>query len=130
MEKRWLYLDDIRTPKIEIQKWDIVRNYVEFKEYILKNGIPDLISFDHDLAEEHYVIPFDEWEYQPQREDVPATGFDCAKWLVDYCLDNDLSLKKVTVHSANPAGAANIVGLINNFKKFRGETQDCIRRSW
>ena len=54
--KTCCYLDDTRTPTETIpgyKPWDVVRNYNEFTEYILKNGIPDLISFDHDLGEEH-----------------------------------------------------------------------------
>lgn len=42
---------------------------------------------------------------------------DCAKWLVDYCIDNKERLPKIFVHSANPVGADNILGLLNNFKK-------------
>ena len=51
-----LYLDDLRTPTETLpgyHPWNVVRNYDEFKEWILRNGVPDLISFDHDLGEEH-----------------------------------------------------------------------------
>lgn len=49
---------------------------------------------------------------------VEKTGYDCAKWLIDYCIDNDLELpKKVLVHSMNPTGAENIKSLFNTYNK-------------
>ena len=50
--KLYLYLDDVRTPKAD--NWEVVRNYDEFTTYITRHGIPDLISFDHDLGEEDH----------------------------------------------------------------------------
>ena len=38
-----------------MKKWVVVKNYDEFTEYIEKNGIPDYISFEHDLAPEHTI---------------------------------------------------------------------------
>ena len=46
------------------------------------------------------------------------TGFHCAKWLVDYCLDNDLRLPPFQVHSANPVGRQNIQSYLDNAKKY------------
>jgi hypothetical protein len=45
------------------------------------------------------------------------TGFDCAKWLVEYCLDNKLQLPLYNIQSANPVGKANIDGLFKSFIK-------------
>ena len=45
-----LYLDDIRIPQTE--GWDIVRNYEDFVAWIRLNGVPDEVSFDHDLGED------------------------------------------------------------------------------
>ena len=117
MEKKFLYLDDIRVPKTSFIKWDIVRDFKSFREYILKNGIPDLISFDHDLADDHYHIPFEEWEVQPQRADMEETGFDCAKWLVSYCIEQQIGLPEYIIHSANPIGAENIKTYFESFTK-------------
>lgn len=93
------------------EEWDIVKNYNEFVNYIQKNGLPDVISFDHDLADEHYT-PREYWddyklskEYQDQKSYSEKTGNDCAKWLVQYCIDLKLSLPLYLVHSANPVGA-------------------------
>jgi len=52
MKMKKLYLDDVRCPKTE--GWDIVRTYDDFVSWITKNGLPDEVSFDHDLAEIHY----------------------------------------------------------------------------
>ena len=64
MNKRYLFLDDVRQvmdtfhytkhPVYTEDNWDVVRNYNEFCNYIQDNGVPALISFDHDLADEHY----------------------------------------------------------------------------
>ena len=47
MKNKKLYLDDERTPKTD--GWDIVRNYEDFENWITTNGLPDEVSFDHDL---------------------------------------------------------------------------------
>ena len=65
--------------------------------YIETNGFPNFISFDHDLG-------------------LEESGYDCAKWLVDYCLDHNLHLPEFEVHSQNPVGKENILALLNNFK--------------
>ena len=49
------------------------------------------------------------------------TGMDCAKWLVDFCIDNDKRIPDYFVQSANPVGAKNIASLINNAKAFLDE---------
>jgi hypothetical protein len=114
-----LYLDDIRFPKTT--GWDIVRSYEEFIDYINKNGTKDLfISFDHDLADIHYdypdsnVLNFGEYSENENRE---RTGYDCAKWLCDYCLINELPIPNWNVHSANPVGKENIDSIMRNYTK-------------
>jgi hypothetical protein len=128
-----LWLDDYRNPFIDIEGkvpkesteiiW--VKSYDEFVDYISENGLLDIISFDHDLADEHYT-PKEYWddyekskEYQEKQNYQEKTGMDCAKWLVDYCIDNNIELPKIYVHSANPVGADNIRELLNNFKKYQ-----------
>ena len=128
--KNLLWLDDIRNPFIDEEKrvpigndkWNInwVLNYEQFVQWIEIYGLPDAISFDHDLADEHYTPEyfwddyeeskkFQEWRGKTYQE---KTGMDCAKWLVDYCMDNKVELPKFYVHSANPVGADNIRGLL------------------
>lgn len=124
-----LFLDDIREVAgaysytknpIYTKKWDIVRSYDSFVDYINKNGIPDVISFDHDLAPNHYVKFLQQGNLINYDEDFQdLTGYHCAKWLVDYMLDNEITkLPEIYVHSMNPAGRQNIKSLFQNFKKF------------
>ena len=76
-----------------------VKDYDEFVSWIEENGLPDGINFDHDIA--HHE----------------KTGMDCAKWLVEYCMDNNKKLPKFKSHSANPVGRDNIENLLKNYEK-------------
>lgn len=138
---RGLYLDDYRSPKgkllykfealnIEgIIEWVIVRNYEDFVYHILTEGLPDIISFDHDLAEEHVEaffrncgVPTDQMsiDYDAYKE---KTGYHAARWLCDFCEKEGLDLPLCTVHSANPAGSDNILSVINSYLKHKGVTK-------
>lgn len=131
--KRALYLDDVRTPTTTIhgyEPWYVVRNYEEFVAWILDNGIPDLISFDHDLAKEHTDDYFNQVALQghqiPDYDNYKEkTGLDCARWLVEFVQKSGQPLKAVSVHSHNPVGAANIQSFINGFKRHMGWDEDC-----
>ena len=133
-----LFLDDIRIPKDAIglvpsnlnqiyweNDWSIVRNYFEFCNYIQKFGLPDFISFDHDLADDHYNDLFSDENWSKDDNDivlkyddyVEKTGYECAKWLVDWCLENQKQLPRCIVHSANPVGKKNIETYLNNATK-------------
>ena len=131
-----LFLDDIRTPKMASRvnyveqfkdiydqpDWVVVRSHDEFVKHITENGLPGLISFDHDLGIEHIKYYFDNGGHDnPPDPDKgrfeEKTGKDCAKWLVDYCIDNKLELPKYYVHSANPIGRENIINYLENFRK-------------
>ena len=127
----FLFLDDIREPehafeytKQEIfitKKWEVVRNFDEFINHIETNGMPFFISFDHDLADTHYT-PEPLWtdydkskEWQDAQVHKEKTGYECAMWLVDYCIDNNLQLPNYYCHSMNPVGKDKIVGLLRSF---------------
>jgi hypothetical protein len=125
-----LFLDDIRVPldawnytkqtMFLKEEWEIVRNYLDFTECIEKHGLPTLISFDHDLADNHYDISIDYTKYYDSERDFEEyTGYDCAKWLINYCMDNNKPLPKFYVHSMNPVGKENIEQLLNNFIKWQ-----------
>jgi hypothetical protein len=108
MNNKKLYLDDLRNPvdsslymgNVEIYKedWVVVRNYKQFVDYIENNGVPDIVSFDHDLAEE-------------------KTGADCAKWLGEYLIENGIPIPKYYIHSMNPVGAINIRSIMKTCEK-------------
>lgn len=117
-----IFLDDIRNPKDAFpytkrdaylkKYWHVIRNYTEFtmmvETYFKSNKkLPDIISFDHDLG---------------NKEDdtsVEKTGYECAKWLVEFCMDNSLHLPTCYVHSMNPVGSKNITMLFENYTKSR-----------
>ncbi len=105
-----LFLDDERIPRdvtwvdIGLGPWVIVRNYDEFCNYIDAFGIPDKVSFDHDLADVHYQACFTgSGDYGPEH-----TGLHCAKMLVDECHERGVPFPPYTVHSMNPVGRENI----------------------
>jgi hypothetical protein len=108
----------IKNPIYLDPDWTIVRNYDEFIWSIKEFGIPDVISFDHDLADEHYGMQ-DNIEYGMLTE---KTGYHCAQWFIYYCIDNKLMIsKKVYIHSMNPAGSKNIESLFRTYEKlYRG----------
>ncbi len=97
-----LYLDDVRFPRTD--GWSIVRSYEGFTHWILENGVPSVVSFDHDLG------------VDDQGNELKS-GYDAAKWLCNYCAENGLPLPSCNVHSANPVGAENIRNLISSFQK-------------
>src|SRR5260370_10100302 len=84
---RKLFLDDIRKPPDST--WDVVRSYDAFVAYIETNGVPDIISFDHDLAFEHYPLNDSNLGYSQPPKEIPydryteKTVYDCAKWLCE-----------------------------------------------
>jgi len=120
MTKRLLFLDDLKYPidayhytKQDIflrDDWEIARNYHQFVSSILEEGLPEFISFDHDLADDGY-LKSDSQEY------AEKTGYECAKWLINYCMDHNAELPKFFSHSMNPVGKENIESLLNNYIK-------------
>ena len=140
-----IYLDDERTPIYG--GWIVVRNYDEFVKKINELGLNniDVISFDHDLGdsaiEEYYsnVKKNNKLDYGHILE---KTGYDCAKYVVGkFYLENPnrenmswdqkstskIMFPTITVHSANPIGAQNIIGYLNNFLKYEGQPENCVR---
>lgn len=105
--KTLLWLDDLRNPfdKNNLSNWnknllDIVwvRNYDEFIDYIYHNGVPDIVSFDHDLGED-------------------KSGADCANYLGEYCVETNTNIPEWYVHSANPVGKENIISKLRSAEK-------------
>lgn len=108
--KKCLWLDDLRNPNddewkklIPIDYQSIwVKTWTEFTLWINENGLPDLVSFDHDLGETK----------------DSKDGKDCANWLVDQCLDLDVNLPQWQVHSMNSVGKENIRSLLKGYTEF------------
>lgn len=102
-----LFLDDIRPPEFVISdgknmKIIHAKSYEKFVKYIEENGLPDKIYFDHDLG------------YAEGK-----SGYDCAKFLVDYCITHDKKLPKYHVHSMNPVGKENIEKLLKGYENMK-----------
>ena len=101
-----LWLDDIRDPndskwreKYLLDEYEIVwvKNHQELVSYIKENGLPYTIGFDHDLGDDY------------------ETGYDSAKWLVEYVMDNNLNLPQWFIQSDNPVGRKNINSYLINY---------------
>jgi hypothetical protein len=111
--KTLLWLDDVRDPMTN--DWlryspigkdvDVhwVTNYQDFVDWIMIYDLPDAICFDHDLG-----------SYE-------ETGYDCAKFLVEYCLNLDVLPPVYGIQSANPVGAKNIDMLLKNCIRCYGQ---------
>lgn len=120
-----LFLDDYRMPRdvyptTNNNEWVIVKSYTQFVETINRAGIPSRLSLDHDLAESHY--PNRETEGQPidYSQYTEKTGYQCAMWLIDYCLRNHIdNLPEWHVHSANPVGRMNIEQLLRSWDRIK-----------
>jgi len=140
-----IYLDDLRTPTTGT--WQVVRSYNEFVNKVTEIGLEniDTISLDHDLGDDaiNEYIYNTMLNYKIDYSNISEkTGYDCAKWLVEYFYDQNptrldmhssykkqtpIEFPKVLVHSANPIGSANIMGYINNFLANERMPQTCIR---
>lgn len=118
-----LFLDDIRTlemaclsnpalaPLYRKEEWVIVRSYKEFVKCIEERGLPSMVSFDHDLADEHYA-PEEYWDtdWHDHQEFREKTGYDCAKYLKEK-IGNEIVV--IMCHSSNPVGKEKILNLFN-----------------
>lgn len=123
----YLFLDDIRQisdvrkycvlPNINDKEWIIARNYKEFVDLITLRGVPQFVSFDHDLGLSHYGhgLNNNEIPYESYKE---KTGLDCSKWLINYCIEKNLPFPEHMVHSMNPVGKQNTISLIESYKKY------------
>lgn len=125
-----LFLDDERFPKdvkwIELPsvQWVIVRNYRQFVETIQRDGIPQTVSFDHDLADEHYdeyrnshdemMLTCGTFRYDKVKE---KTGYHCAQWLAQYCVDKNIPIPVYYLHTMNDIGKQNMKSVLESAKK-------------
>lgn len=139
MEKYNLFLDDIRNPEVclnykteympenrriySMEEWTIARNYEDFVKIIrdeFSNGrFPGLVSFDHDLADVHYDpnTMIQGFSYSEE------TGKECADFLVNFCIENNLDLPSFYIHSANPTGRERIYQSLQDYYRFKKRFQ-------
>lgn len=119
----WLFIDDERDPAITVedfswrrrmalvpidysqprQPWTIARSHDEAVRLVAEFGFPEHVSFDHDLG------------------DAASSGLTFARFLVDLDLSTGAMPEGFAfdVHSANPVGKANIVGLMESYLSHR-----------
>lgn len=136
--KTLLWLDDIRDPKgylLDGNTWESgyspiqspfktvwVKSYDEFVKWIKQNGLPDAICFDHDLGMDVSLTARSKGMSKRKSRELKGgekTGYDCAKWLIDYCLDrSELSLPLYNIQSANPVGKENIDGCLKHYMRY------------
>jgi hypothetical protein len=99
-----LFIDDIREPYED--DFAVVRSYSEAVGYMRSNGCPTFVTFDHDLGDSSEL-----------------SGYDIAKWMVNRDMNADGKFMPAdfnfNVHSANPPGAANIRGLLDQYLEMR-----------
>ncbi len=126
--KYFLFLDDDpgRIPckltwiQLPLVNWTIVRSYKQFVDTITDRGVPEIVSFDHDLGESAYK-EFVKCHAEHRNIDYDRikdkTGMDCARWLIEYCISNSLTFPQYFVHSMNYIGRENIISLIESYKK-------------
>lgn len=90
-----LFIDDERFPCQD--DWAIVRSSNEAIEWVTLHGMPEEISFDHDLGEDDTSRVF-------------------IHWMIEQMIDGLLHFPsdfKYSVHSQNPIGAEWIMGTMD-----------------
>jgi hypothetical protein len=100
--KTMLFLDGMpeRVPLLRRgETVEYARDLVQFANWLLINGTPDVISFDHDLSHVRY-----ERSGGYGDPDWPPSGTNCARW----CIVNGFIPKLVIIHSWNPEGSKRI----------------------
>jgi len=125
MDKNYnLFLDDNRKPsdvtwvELPLVPWVVVRGCDTFISTISRYGLPRIVSFDHDLCDEHYERYFKAkktgaFDYNNL---TVRTGLDAAKWLVKYCEMFHKLLPECHIHTRNHFGEANIREVLKAFK--------------
>ena len=90
-----MYIDDLRDAPPD---WVVVRSTDEALEHIRKNGMPEFISFDHDLGGDDTTMVF-------------------LRKLVNEIWDGTSNPPEYIVHSANPVGKLNIISFMESWRK-------------
>ena len=108
MKRVVIFLDDFRKPNkyVNCNINNVFQAYT-YNDFINllnklynKYGKIDEIWFDHDLGEVN-----------------DGNGYDCAKYLVDFCIDKNMNLPEYHIQSANSVGRANIDSYLKSYLK-------------
>lgn len=98
-----LFIDDLRDAEKYYpgEGFIVVRSCGDAISYVQSHGLPQFVSFDHDLGD--------------TESEVEQTGYTFAKYLIEYMFDNNIKEPfQYYVHSANPVGLKNIVSYLEN----------------
>ena len=87
------YISNIVSPFVE-SDWKVCRTSSDAISCVIEHGIPEFISFDHDLGEEDTVMVF------------------LKKWTVLFPLNK---FPDYYIHSSNPVGKENIESFVRSF---------------
>lgn len=132
--KTLLWLDDRRDPFSKTTDWlqyspigyDVhiiwIKGFHDFVDYIINNKMPDGICFDHDLGFPMQTSLRALGMSKKKSREVARkelSGADCAKWLVEYCLKENIEFPKWNVQSSNPIGKQNIINEIKDYEKLK-----------
>ena len=97
-----MFIDDERYPPSGKGEWGVVRSSAGAIIAVLTRGVPNFISFDHDLGGSDTAMVF-------------------IDWLVEKVMDKELSIPadfSYTIHSQNPVGKYNIDIYLKSFLNF------------
>jgi len=121
-----LFIDDLRMPfdtwdmsqkeiqdQLDREGWVVVKTSAEAIDWLKQNGIPEFITFDHDLG-------------------IPSMGqYDTVIPIINFIIDSVLNgtLKlpdnfTYQIHSGNPVGRENIKGKLDGFLTFLKDSQE------
>ena len=126
-----LWLDDVRNPfknnwlalapRRDYDNVVWVKSYDEAVKWVSDNGLPYAMCLDHDLGIPRQLeLRAQGYTKRKSRKLAKEkNGYDFAKWIVNYCLDNNEDLPYFSSQSANSVGRENIIKLLTNFTKFR-----------
>lgn len=103
-----IFLDDYRKPNkyvnMNLNRVYQAYSYQDFIDLVnnlyRKYNIIDEVWFDHDLG------PVEQ-----------GNGLDCAKYLVNFCIENNMKLPEYHIQSANSVGKANIDSYLRSYLK-------------
>jgi len=105
-----LFIDDERLPPRDGRQWRIARSSDEAIKIFEEHGVPDFISFDHDLGGDDTSM-----KYINHLIDLSLDLIEIGiqKWQIAFP-------KNYTVHSQNPVGARNIERKMQGFIEHLG----------
>lgn len=124
-----LFLDSGNvTPKVPqtIDEWIHAKSYKEFvdvleKFYNEQKQLPKIISINHDLTNDHFMLELRRPQGVPIAYEMYTadTGLHAVQYLCNFIDTHKVSLPLVFAHGLNNTGNANITKLVTDYYKYR-----------